>query len=161
MADHSTLPDIQNCIHDIVGCRFKFDPNYSSIFGFFYMIVLIFVVLPYFIGCWNFIFFEKIVLGKTAHQLLCPKKSLLQSLSGGRKKKVNFAKSRKVPESKFNHHIAYKLVDNQYLIPKIERSKINQVAPIINTETDEGEPSKILLMSENQEHSKSANSHRS
>lgn len=63
--------------------------------------------------------------------------------------------------SRFHSHIAYKKVDNQYLVTNVERSKINQVAPIINTETDEGDIDKMRLITENQENQKSVVSFKS
>lgn len=143
------LPDISQCTENFYQCRFKFDPDYSSIYGFFFMISMIFIVLPYFVSCWNFLFFEKVLFQKTIFQLFCPKKSLFNKWKSSKKKRVNFNQKMRGKKTKFNHHIAYKKVDNLYLVKNVERSKINQVAPINHTETDEGEMSNVMITENN------------
>ena len=133
------LPTIDECKGSIITCRFKADPDYSSIIMHFYICFGIFIIIPFLIRKINLILFEKIFCKKTLNQLFCNLKITLRKRKRKRVK-VSFGQASNMKRKQsFWDHMAYRRVVNDTTprTSKIELSKLNQVAPIRNVLAEE------------------------
>lgn len=133
------LPFINDCKSNLLNCRFKYEPKFMPILVFIGLIISIFLIMPNFVVCFNYIFFQKIFFGKTLWQVLHP----LQKGS----KKVRIEKSRSsslvFSGTKTNHSenltnklAIYMKLNDANSVNSFEKNKGNKILPVMVTDME-------------------------